>query len=57
MDFVRNFLFDHGILGEGATSVDAVGVAFPGGETLGDASNVTFRFDPSYMAMAADGTL
>ncbi len=57
MDFVRKFLFDHGILGEGAQSVDDIGIAFPGGETLGDAGNVTFRFDPSYMQMAADGKL
>ena len=57
MDFVRTFLFTHGILGEGATSVDDIGIAFPGGETLGDADNVMLRFDPSYMEMAADGAL
>lgn len=57
MDFVRTFLFDHGILGEGAQSVDDIGIAFPGGKTLGDTGNITFRFDPAYMQMAADGTL
>ncbi len=57
MDFVRQFLFKHGILGEGAPSPDYVGMAFPDGETLGNTSNLQFRFDPSYMAMAADGDL
>jgi NitT/TauT family transport system substrate-binding protein len=57
MDFVRNFLFDKGILGEGASSVDYVGIAFPGGKTLGNKDNVKLRFDPAYMAMAADGKL
>ena len=31
MDLVRNFSFDHGLLGEGAKTVDAVGIEFPGG--------------------------
>lgn len=57
MDFVRKFLFDKGILGEGATSVDFVGIEFPGGKTLGDAGNIKLRFDPSYMEMAAAGKL
>ncbi|MCI4666187.1 MAG: putative urea ABC transporter substrate-binding protein [Neomegalonema sp.] len=57
MDFVRKFLFEKGILGTGAKSVDDVGIAFPGGETLGDTKNIMLRFDPSYMAMAAEGKL
>ncbi|UUX51714.1 putative urea ABC transporter substrate-binding protein [Nisaea acidiphila] len=57
MDFVRKFLFDKGILGEGATSVDFVGIAFPGGKTLGDTGNIKLRFDPAYMEMAAAGKL
>ena len=57
MDFVRNFLFDKGILGEGASSVDHVGIAFPGGKTLGNKDNVKLRFDPAYMAMAAEDKL
>ena len=56
MKFVAQFLFDHGILGEGATSPDFVGMEFPGGKTLGDTDNVKLRFDPSYMAMAAEGS-
>jgi NitT/TauT family transport system substrate-binding protein len=37
--------------------VDAVGISFPGGKTLGDAKNVKLRYDASYMAMAAEGKL
>jgi NitT/TauT family transport system substrate-binding protein len=57
MDLVRGFSFDHGLLGEGARSKDAIGIAFPGDKTLGDAANVKLRFDPTYMKMAADGKL
>jgi NitT/TauT family transport system substrate-binding protein len=57
MDLVRKFSFDHGLLGEGAKSVDAVGIEFPGGKTLGNTKSVKMRFDASYMKMAADGTL
>ncbi|MEM9392973.1 MAG: putative urea ABC transporter substrate-binding protein [Pseudomonadota bacterium] len=54
---VAEFLFDKGILGEGAPSADFVGVEYPDGSTTGDTSNVQFRFDTTYMQMAADGAL
>ena len=54
---VAEFLFDKGILGEGAPSPDFVGVAYPDGTTTGDPNNVKFRFDTTYMQMAADGAL
>jgi NitT/TauT family transport system substrate-binding protein len=57
MDLVRTFSFDHGLLGEGAKSKDAVGIAFPGGEVLGDKDNVKMRFDAEFMGLAADGKL
>jgi NitT/TauT family transport system substrate-binding protein len=57
MDLVRRFSFEHGILGEGASSVDAVGIQFPMGRSLGDTRNIKMRFDPSYTKMALDGTL
>jgi NitT/TauT family transport system substrate-binding protein len=57
MDLVRRFSFEHGILGQGASSVDAVGIQFPAGKSLGDARNPKMRFDPSYTKMAMDGTL
>ena len=54
---VAEFLFDKGILGEGAPSADFVGVAYPDGSTTGDASNVKLRYDVTYMQMAAEGKL
>ena len=57
MDLVRTFCFEHNLLGEGVKSKDAIGIAFPSGETLGDKANVKLRFDATYMQMAADGKL
>jgi len=57
MTEVAEFLFDKGILGEGAPSPDFVGVAYPDGTVTGDKNNVKFRFDPTYMQLAADGAL
>ena len=57
MDLVRTFSFEHGLLGEGAKTKDAVGIAFPGNKTLGDAKNIKMRFTGDYMQMAADGKL
>ncbi|WP_375281553.1 putative urea ABC transporter substrate-binding protein [Pseudooctadecabacter sp.] len=54
---VAEFLFDKGILGEGAPSADFIGVEYPDGSVTGDSGNVTFRFDTTYMQMAADGAL
>ncbi len=54
---VAEFLFDKGILGEGAPSADFVGVEYPDGTTTGDAANVKMRYDTTYMQMAADGAL
>jgi NitT/TauT family transport system substrate-binding protein len=57
MDLVRKFSFDHGLLGSGAKTVDAVGIEFPGGKTLGSAANIKMRFDASFMKLAADSKL
>ncbi|MEM1376014.1 MAG: putative urea ABC transporter substrate-binding protein [Pseudomonadota bacterium] len=57
MQFVAEFLFDKGILGEGAPSPEFVGVEFPDGSVYGDEGNVKLRFDTSFMQMAADGEL
>ncbi|MEL7460188.1 MAG: putative urea ABC transporter substrate-binding protein [Pseudomonadota bacterium] len=54
---VAEFLFDKGILGEGAPSADFVGVEYPDGTTTGDPGFVRMRFDTTYMQMAADGAL
>lgn len=54
---VAEFLFDKGILGEGAPSADFVGVQYPDGTITGDPNNVKYRYDTTYMQMAADGAL
>jgi NitT/TauT family transport system substrate-binding protein len=53
MDLVRKFSFEHGLLGQGASSPDAVGMLFPGGQVLGDKANIKLRFDDSFMKLAA----
>ncbi|MBK1673604.1 lipid kinase [Ectothiorhodospira shaposhnikovii] len=57
MEKVRQFAFQHGLLGERAASADFVGIAFPDGSVLGSPDNVRLRFDASFMRMAADGEL
>jgi NitT/TauT family transport system substrate-binding protein len=57
MDYVRKFLFSHGILGQKAKSVDVVGIAFADGTVLGSKANVKLRFDPAVMELAAGGKL
>lgn len=56
MKNVAEFSFDHGLLGMGAPDAGFIGIEMPAG-TFGDAGNVQFRFDPSFMQMAADGAL
>jgi NitT/TauT family transport system substrate-binding protein len=57
MDSVRKFSFEHGILGQGASSVDAVGIQFPAGKFLGDPHNLKMRFDSGFSKLAMDGKL
>ncbi|MEM7663592.1 MAG: putative urea ABC transporter substrate-binding protein [Pseudomonadota bacterium] len=57
MTLVRDFSFSQGLFGQGASAAETVGMSFPGGETIGDAENITLRFDTTYMQMAADGDL
>ncbi len=52
---VRQFSFSKGLFGPSAASVDAIGVAFPGGKVLGDRNNIKLRFDATYMKRAATG--
>jgi NitT/TauT family transport system substrate-binding protein len=56
MQHVANFSFDHGLLGDGAPDAGFIGIEMPAG-TFGNKANIKFRFDPSYMAMAAEGKL
>jgi NitT/TauT family transport system substrate-binding protein len=57
MDSVRKFSFEHGILGQGASSVDAVGIQFPAGKVLGDSHHLKMRFDSAFSKLAMDGKL
>ena len=56
-DRVRHFSFSKGLFGPASPAMDAIGISFPGGKTLGDPANIKLRFDPSFMQMAADGKL
>ncbi len=57
MQFVSEFSFKHGLLGESAPSADVVGIEMPDGSILGNENNVQMRFDHSFIEMAADGEL
>jgi len=57
MDMVRAFLFEKGLLGNGAPSADVIGIEMPDGKVLGDKANVKLRFTTTYMDAAAKGTL
>lgn len=57
MERVRQFSFANGLFGQGARSVDDIGIAYPGGVTQGSGSNVKLRFDATYADMAAQGQL
>lgn len=57
MNLVRNFLFEKGLLGNGAASADVIGIEMPDGKVLGDKANVKFRYTTTYMDAAAKGKL
>jgi NitT/TauT family transport system substrate-binding protein len=57
MDFVRNFCFKYGLLGENARSVDIVGISYPDGTIQGDSRNVKLRFDTRFVDKAKNGQL
>ncbi len=56
-DLIRTFSFQQGLFGQGATSVDAIGIQMPDGSVLGDKGNIKLRLDASFTKMAADGKL
>ena len=56
MQYVAEFSFDHGLLGDGAPDAGFIGVQMPAGD-YGDSGNLKLRFNPTYMQMAADGQL
>ena len=56
MESVAKFSFKHGLLGNGAPDAGFIGIEMPAG-TFGNQDNIKLRFDPTYMEMAAKGTL
>jgi NitT/TauT family transport system substrate-binding protein len=57
MALVRQFCFEHNLLGNNNKSVDDVAIRYPDGSIQGKADRVRLRFDSSYMQMAAQGKL
>ena len=57
MALVRQFCFDHGLLGKSTKSVDDVAIGYPDGSVQGKADRVRLRFDSTFMQMAAQGKL
>lgn len=57
MALVRQFCFDHGLLGANTKSVDDVAVRYPDNSVQGKADRVRLNFDLNYMQMAAQGKL
>jgi NitT/TauT family transport system substrate-binding protein len=57
MALVREFCFEHGLLGSNTKSVDDVAIRYPDGAVQGAADKVRLVFDLGYMQMAADGKL
>jgi NitT/TauT family transport system substrate-binding protein len=57
MEMVRQFCFQHGLLGEKTAFADDVAVRFPDGSVEGKSGRVRLRFDASYMQSAAAGKL
>ncbi|MGK0446077.1 MAG: NitT/TauT family transport system substrate-binding protein [Bermanella sp.] len=56
MQYVAEFSFEHGLLGEGAADAGFIGIETPSG-VFGNKDNIKLRFDPSYMEMVANGGL
>ncbi len=57
MALVRQFCFDHGLLGAGTKAVDDVAIRYPDASVQGKTDRVRLVFDLSYMQMAAQGKL
>lgn len=56
MQYVAEFSFDHGLLGDGAADAGFIGIETPSG-IFGNKDNVKLRFDSTFMEMAAQDSL
>ncbi len=57
MALVRQFCFEHGLLGAATKSVDDVAIRYPDSTIQGKTDRVRLVFDLNYMQMAAQGKL
>ena len=57
MALVRQFCFEHGLLGKNISSVDDVAIRYPDGSVQGKKDRVRLSFDAAYMQMAAESKL
>lgn len=57
MELVRQFCFEHGLLGQGVRSVDDVAISYPDGTIQGKKDRVRLRYDATYMTLAHEGRL
>ena len=57
MALVRQFCFDHGLLGDNTRSLDDVAIRYPDGSVQGKPDRVRLQFDAGYMRLAAEGKL
>ncbi len=57
MASIANFSFEKNLLGNGATSAQAIGITYPGDKVWGDRNNVKLRFDDRYLRMAVANEL
>lgn len=57
MEKVRQFSFEHGMMGPSATSADVVGIEYPDGTVQGNAAKVKLRYTSEYMKKAAKGEI
>jgi NitT/TauT family transport system substrate-binding protein len=57
MESVRQFCFNHQLLGEKTKSPDDVAIRFPDGDIQGKKDRIRLRFEMSYMQLASEGKL
>jgi len=57
MALVRQFCFDHGLLGKSVGTVDDVAIRYPDGSVQGKKDRVRLRFETEYMDLAAQNKL
>ena len=57
MALVRQFCFDHSLLGKNISSVDDVAIRYPDGSVQGKPDRVRLQFDTAYMELAAQSKL